>query len=220
MYLLDYFTQGNIPDSLIGVPENWTPDQIASYQKYWDAYFDGDLGRRRRAKFVPGGVAKTFIQTKEPDLKGPFDEWLARIVCFAFSRGWTSELIEDAIKSGRHQDTLLLSMTRSAYGPSKRSLRISSRKLRRISSAFWLSSELFEIVSTLPSIDPQAQAQEAIVSSCTSKGIITINEARVVLGRDPYPDGRQLRGKELSWVYDRYSSHSWGTYAGDRNRSA
>jgi hypothetical protein len=34
---------------------------------------------------VPGGVAKTFIQTKEPDLKGPFDEWLARIVCFAFS---------------------------------------------------------------------------------------------------------------------------------------
>ena len=53
MYLLDYFTDGNIPDSLIGVPESWTPDQIASYQKYWDAYFDGDLGRRRRAKFVP-----------------------------------------------------------------------------------------------------------------------------------------------------------------------
>ncbi len=85
MYLLDYFAEGNIPDSLIGVPESWTPDQIASYQKYWDAYFDGDLSRRRRAKFVPGGVAKTFIQTKEPELKGPFDEWLARIVCFAFS---------------------------------------------------------------------------------------------------------------------------------------
>ncbi len=77
--------KGTFRTSLIGVPENWTPDQIASYQKYWDAYFDGDLGRRRRAKFVPGGVAKTFIQTKEPDLKGPFDEWLARIVCFAFS---------------------------------------------------------------------------------------------------------------------------------------
>jgi hypothetical protein len=85
LYLLDYFAEGNIPDSLIGVPETWTPDQIASYQKYWDAYFEGDLGRRRRAKFIPGGVAKTFIQTKEPELKGPFDEWLARIVCFAFS---------------------------------------------------------------------------------------------------------------------------------------
>ena len=34
---------------------------------------------------MPGGVAKTFIQTKEPELKGVFDEWLARIVCYAFS---------------------------------------------------------------------------------------------------------------------------------------
>ena len=87
--------------SLIGVPESWTPDQIASYQKYWDAYFDGDLGRRRRAKFVPGGVAKTFIQTKEPDLKGPFDEWLARIVCFAFSISPQALTAADEPRHGR-----------------------------------------------------------------------------------------------------------------------
>ncbi len=62
------------------MPENWTPDQIKNFQDYWDAYFTGDLAARRRAKFVPGGVAKTFIQTKEPELKGAFDEWLARIV--------------------------------------------------------------------------------------------------------------------------------------------
>ena len=37
--------------------------------------------------------------------------------------------------------------------------------------------------SAEPSIDPQAQ--EAILSSYTSKGIITINEARAALGRDP-----------------------------------
>jgi len=34
---------------------------------------------------VPGGVAKTFIPTKETELKSAFDEWLARVVCFAFS---------------------------------------------------------------------------------------------------------------------------------------
>jgi hypothetical protein len=34
---------------------------------------------------VPGGVAKTFIQTKEPELKSAFDEWIARVVCYAFS---------------------------------------------------------------------------------------------------------------------------------------
>ena len=85
MFTLSHFTEGNIPESLIGVPESWTPDQIKNFQDYWDAYFTGDLAARRRAKFVPGGVAKTFIQTKEPELKNVFDEWLARIVCYAFS---------------------------------------------------------------------------------------------------------------------------------------
>ena len=85
LHQLNYYTEGNIPESLIGVPDNWTPDQIKNFQDYWDLYFDGDLARRRRAKFVPGGVAKTFIQTREPELKNAFDEWIARVVCFAFS---------------------------------------------------------------------------------------------------------------------------------------
>jgi len=85
LHQLNYYTEGNIPESLIGVPDSWTPDQIKNFQDYWDLYFDGDLARRRRAKFVPGGVAKTFIQTREPELKNAFDEWIARVVCFAFS---------------------------------------------------------------------------------------------------------------------------------------
>ena len=82
---LAYYSEGNIPESLIGVPDAWTPDQIKNFQDYWDLYFTGDQARRRRAKFVPGGVARTFIQTKEPELKNAFDEWIARVVCFAFS---------------------------------------------------------------------------------------------------------------------------------------
>jgi hypothetical protein len=82
---LEYYTAGNIPESLIGVPDTWTPDQIKTFQDYWDDYFTGDTAARRKAKFVPGGVAKTFIQTKEPELKNVFDEWLAKICCYAFS---------------------------------------------------------------------------------------------------------------------------------------
>ncbi len=48
------------------------------------------------------------------------------------------------------------------------------------------AADLEFVFSAEPSIDPQAQ--EAILSSYTSKGIITINEARAALGRDPYPD--------------------------------
>jgi phage portal protein BeeE len=75
---LDYFTEGSIPDALIGVPQSRTPDQIRQFQDYWDTEFSGDLAKRRRAKFVPGESAAKVVQTKEPQHKDDFDEWLAR----------------------------------------------------------------------------------------------------------------------------------------------
>jgi len=84
LWQLDYFTEGSIPDTLIGVPAGWTPDQIKQFQDYWDIEFAGDLARRRRAKFVPGETAAHVVQTKEPEHKDDFDEWLARIICYAF----------------------------------------------------------------------------------------------------------------------------------------
>jgi hypothetical protein len=173
MFLLDYFTQGNIPDSLIGVPESWTPDQIASYQKYWDAYFDGDLGRRRRAKFVPGGVAKTFIQTKEPDLKGPFDEWLARIVCFAFS------ISSQALTQQMNRATAETQKEMSEEEGLAPVLAWVKDLIDQIIAQEFGASDLEFSWSADPSIDPQTQ--ETILSSYTSKGIITINEARAAL---------------------------------------
>jgi hypothetical protein len=85
LHQLAYYTEGNVPEALIGTPESWTPTQIKEFQQYWDALLEGNLAQRRHAKFVPGGVAKTFIPTKETELKSAFDEWLARVVCFAFS---------------------------------------------------------------------------------------------------------------------------------------
>src|SRR5258708_12118325 len=85
LHQLAYYTEGNVREALIGAPESWTPPQIKEFQQYWDALLEGNLAQRRHAKFVPGGVAKTFIPTRDAELKGAFDEWLARIVCFAFS---------------------------------------------------------------------------------------------------------------------------------------
>ena len=67
------------------MPNSWTPDQIRQFQDYWDTEFAGDLARRRRAKFVPGDTAAKVHQTKEPEQKNDFDEWLARIICYAFA---------------------------------------------------------------------------------------------------------------------------------------
>jgi hypothetical protein len=78
---LSYYVDGNSASLLFGVPDTWNPDQIAAMQQWWD-----DLtakGRDYRARFIPGGVKP--YDTKEQALKDEFDEWLARVVCFAFS---------------------------------------------------------------------------------------------------------------------------------------
>lgn len=36
LYQLGYFTEGNVPDTLLSVPESWTPKQIAEMQDWWD----------------------------------------------------------------------------------------------------------------------------------------------------------------------------------------
>ncbi len=179
-YLLDYFTEGNIPDSLIGVPENWTPDQIASYQKYWDAYFDADLGRRRRAKFVPGGVAKTFIQTKEPELKGPFDEWLARIVCFAFSI--SPQALTQTMNRATAETQKQLA-EEEGLGPI---LAWVKSLIDGVLATEFDAPDLEFVWRSAHEMDPAAQ--EAILSGFASKGILTINEARAALGRPPLPE--------------------------------
>jgi hypothetical protein len=179
LFLTDYYTEGNIPDSLIGVPEGWTPDQIATYQKYWDAYFSGEAGRRRRAKFVPGDVAKTFVQTKEPELKTIFDDWLARIVCFAFS------VSPQALVSQMNRATAEVQKTlaeEEGFAPILAWVKtliddILAREFTGDLEFDWSPTE---------TIDPAAQEQ--IIASYTSRGILTLNEARALLGRDPLSD--------------------------------
>lgn len=85
VFTLDYFTSGTVPDALAGVPTEWTLTQIKEFQDYWDLLLADDQASRRKLKFVPGDIAKNFKEVKAPPLKDLFDEWLARVVCYAFS---------------------------------------------------------------------------------------------------------------------------------------
>lgn len=82
---LQSFTEGNVPEALIGTPATWTPDQVRQFQDWFDSMLQGNTGERRRARFVPGDVAKGYIPTKPTELFGAAEEWLIRVLCFAFS---------------------------------------------------------------------------------------------------------------------------------------
>lgn len=83
LHTLQYYTEGNIPEALATVPKEWNVDQIAAYQKYWDNLLEGNTAMRRHLKFIPDGTK--YYPTKEDALKDVFDEWLARVCCYAFS---------------------------------------------------------------------------------------------------------------------------------------
>ncbi|HEY6021666.1 MAG TPA: phage portal protein [Candidatus Paceibacterota bacterium] len=83
MSQLEFYTSGNVPEAIAQVPDNWTPKQIADFQLMWDSMNEGNTAARRKMRFVPS--LKDIVFPKKDVLKDEYDEWLARIVCYAFS---------------------------------------------------------------------------------------------------------------------------------------
>jgi hypothetical protein len=80
---LDYYRAGSAPDAFATLPKEWTIDQIRQFQDYFDALMSGNSARRRMMKFMPSEFR--LIEARQPPLKDQYDEWLARVICYAFS---------------------------------------------------------------------------------------------------------------------------------------
>ncbi len=80
---MNFYTEGNIPEALVSVPKDWDPDKIRRWQEIWDTMLSDSM-TRRRMKFVPGDM--NYQPTRaDQSLQDPYDEWLARVIMFAFS---------------------------------------------------------------------------------------------------------------------------------------
>jgi hypothetical protein len=80
---LAYFTEGNAPQGFLTAPEGWGPSQIRELQLWLNTQLSGQPSERAKLIWIPSGA--TYQALKDPPLKDDFDEWLARIVAFAFS---------------------------------------------------------------------------------------------------------------------------------------
>jgi hypothetical protein len=174
MSQLAFYTDGTVPDAYLGVPDNWTPEQIAEYQQIFDAYLAGNLQNRRKVFLGPDGKLQLL---KEPDLKSELDEWLARVVCFAFSispqsfiremnRATAQTAKEQALEEGLQP--LLVYFADLFTGIIRRHFGYNDLE-------FAWQGEKTE--------DPRDQAE--IAALLVEKQIITREEARLRLGLDP-----------------------------------
>src|SRR5205085_10066171 len=75
--------EGNVPPGLLNTPDGWSPEQIRQFQEWFDSILAGNTANRTRLVWAPSGAK--YQAFKEAPYKDDFDEWLARIVCYAFS---------------------------------------------------------------------------------------------------------------------------------------
>jgi hypothetical protein len=148
----------------------------------------GNLARRRQTKFMPADFK--LIEARQPPLKDQYDEWLARIICYAFSVP-ASAFVAQVNRAT--SETLRLQATQEGLVPLKT----------------WIKSALDHVIHVCmnePSlefvwvgddaVDPLEQAQTLQI--LVSAGIKTREEARAELGLGPTEGEKRSTGPELA----------------------
>ncbi len=182
MAQLNYFTEGNIPEALISVPPTWTPAQVMEMQQSFDEMLRGNLAERSGAKFVPGGLGVQFM--KEALLKDDFDEWLVRIVCYAFSVSptpftkQTNRATAESVHSAALQEGLF-PLQNWVKG-----------LVDRVLAEDFEAPDLEFSWNDDPAMDPKDAM--AINTGYVAAGLKTRNEVRSELGLDPVADGDEI----------------------------
>jgi hypothetical protein len=84
VHQLNYYTEGNVPEGIGFLPRDWNAEQIAQFDRWFQSSINGDLAERRRIQWIPETTRPIqFSKTAELFDKG--EEWLARVIAFAFS---------------------------------------------------------------------------------------------------------------------------------------
>jgi hypothetical protein len=179
---LEYYKSGSVPDAFGTLPKEYTVDQIKAFQDYFDALMVGDLARRRGLKFMPDTFK--LIEARQPPLKDQYDEWLARIICYAFSVPISPFVNQVNRATG---ETLKLQATQEGLQPTKQWL----KELLDLIIQQYLGEEDVEFAfNDQDENDPLQQAQT--ITTLVKGGVINRNEGRDQLGLEAIDGGDEF----------------------------
>jgi HK97 family phage portal protein len=179
---LAYFSAGNTPEGIINAPDGWTAEQLKAYQQWFDEYLAGNATRRSGVLWVPFGAK--YQSFKEAPLQDHFDEWLARIVSFAFSLPPTP-FIRAMNRSASETDK-----ERALTEGMEPLLLWAKRFLDDIIQTEW-DPDLEFVWDPPRDIDPSIQA--AVDDSYLRNGTKCVDEVREEIGLEPITGGDVAR---------------------------
>ncbi|HYM71596.1 MAG TPA: phage portal protein [Stellaceae bacterium] len=176
---LQHFTEGNVPPGLLNAPDGWSAEQISQFQEWFDSVLAGNSGSRSRLVWGPSGAK--YQAFKEAPYKDEFDEWLARIVCYAFSLPPTAFVRQvNRATAETAQDAAVAEGLAPLMGWVK-------RLADHVIQDYIGEPDLEFVWGDLRPADPSEQAK--VLEVYVRNGIYAVNEARRLLGLAPVPGG-------------------------------
>lgn len=175
---LAHFSAGNVPAGILNAAEGWTPDQIKQFQDWMDGRLSGNAIEKAKLLWVPSGTK--YQAFKDAPIKDEFDEWLARIVAFAFSLPPTPFVKQmNRATADNDQDRAMQEGLAPLLSWAKRLMDdIIQEELGFADLEFSWESPT--------DIDPKTQSD--IDDMDVKNGVRTLNEVRDGRGLDPYHD--------------------------------
>ncbi len=173
----DYYQEGNIPDAIGWLPESFTPAQAKQFTEWWDSMYSGNLAQRHKVKFVPG--KGNFQQLKEPELKNVYDDYIARILCFAMGispQPFISQMNRATAETAEETSE------QAGQAPIENSICNVINKIIQGEKFFGYDDLEFSYDSRE---DPDPAQQATILDTYVKAGIMSRDAAREKLGEEP-----------------------------------
>ncbi len=185
MHQLQNYTDGSTPDLILSTPSDWNPAQTKEFQEWWNSALSGNTAERRKTRFIPGGIS--VINTKENVLKDEYDEWLARVCCFAFSCSPTPFI--KAVNRATAE-------TAQEAALSEGLIPLMQWVKDLIDSIIWKYFGFTDLTfSWEQETDLDPAIRSTIINTDVRNGTMTINEGRAMRGQDP------VEGGDIAMIY-------------------
>ena len=176
---LAWFTESNLPAGLLTGLDSWTADQLRDMQLWLDSKLSGVTAEQAKLLWVPSGTR--YQAFKDAPIKDDFDEWLARVVCYAFS------LPPTAFVRQMNRGTANADQDRGLEEGLEPLKRWAKRLIDSVIQDDLGCPDLEFAWNDAPTVDPMQQAQ--IDDLSLRNGSATVDEVRARRGLGPLPKG-------------------------------
>jgi HK97 family phage portal protein len=196
LYSYRWFSDGNMPEGFLKMPEGWTADQIKKFERYFNSMLAGNFRNNRRIKPIPSGAE--FVPVKKPEEVGyeRFEQWILQLTCTVFG-------VPPQDIGFTHQINKSSSETQQEMGQ-ERGMRPVAAFLEDmftdiIQQDFGFAD--FKFIYT--DVDPVDAKTEAEVEKIRlESGVLSVDEIRQLEGREPIGLNHYIKGGKVVLVED------------------